>query len=253
MEFTCRKALLYARMADHAYSPKHFSGMPEGWTHVKSFRNEKTDAQAFVAVDGNRIMVAAKGTKSWKDVIQDAKFELVDVKFGERTVRMEKGFYEDYEALKDRVIDEVKIVAGRLKEPKLLVTGHSLGGAIASGLAADLGSQGIRPDICTFGSPRAGDGSFTKFFDEVVGESWRVVHQRDLVPGVPRGLGYSHVDILYHIDDMGRLVSAPRTLWKHFLQFLGILKVIFEGEGIKDHFMDNYIRCLERGAEDEVR
>ncbi len=253
MKFSCRKALAFARLADHAYTPKHFAGMPEGWTHVKSFRNEKTDAQAFIAVDGNRIVVSTKGTKSWKDVLQDAKFELVEVKFGDRKVRMEKGFYEDYEALRDRIVEEVRILASRLKDPKVLVTGHSLGGAIASGLATDLGTRDLRPDVWTFGSPRPGDASFMRLFNEVVGESWRIVHLRDLVPGVPKGFGYQHVDVFHHIDDMGREVPSPRTFWKHLLQFLGILKADLDGEGIKDHFMDNYIRCLERGAEDEVR
>jgi len=47
----------------------------------------------------------------------------------------------------------------------MIVTGHSLGGAIATLAVAELISKGIQVDnLYTFGSPRVGDSNFISWF-----------------------------------------------------------------------------------------
>jgi len=81
---------------------------------------------------------------------------------------------------------------------RIIVTGHSLGGAMASNAAAWLMS---RPEIdnekvwlYTFGAPRMGNKEFCEHMDSLgAGRMFRVVHGRDPVPNVPpRWFGYSH-------------------------------------------------------------
>lgn len=71
----------------------------------------------------------------------------------------------------------------------VIVTGHSLGGAIASLSAAALIWTGIVPSnklsLYTFGMPRVGDKGYALKHDEIVNNSWRVVHARDIVPHIP--------------------------------------------------------------------
>lgn len=71
----------------------------------------------------------------------------------------------------------------------VIVTGHSLGGAIASLSAAALIWRGIVPSnklsLYTFGMPRVGDKGYALKHDEIVNNSWRVVHARDIVPHTP--------------------------------------------------------------------
>lgn len=71
----------------------------------------------------------------------------------------------------------------------VLVTGHSLGGAIASLSAAALVYLGIvqkdRLSLYTFGMPRVGDKGYALKHDEIVNNSWRVVHARDIVAHLP--------------------------------------------------------------------
>lgn len=86
---------------------------------------------------------------------------------------------------------------------KILLTGHSLGGALATLCAYELAhleladaaaSGGVeRLVVYNFGSPRVGSGAFASHFDASLPDAWRVVNAADLIPRVPRLLGYAHV------------------------------------------------------------
>ncbi|PAA70528.1 hypothetical protein BOX15_Mlig020823g2 [Macrostomum lignano] len=71
----------------------------------------------------------------------------------------------------------------------LLVTGHSLGGAMAALAAASLAAiDGVTPGrlvFYSFGEPRVGDYFFARAFDRLVPNSWRVVHGNDLIVHLP--------------------------------------------------------------------
>ncbi|KAH7700453.1 class 3 lipase protein [Aphelenchoides avenae] len=81
---------------------------------------------------------------------------------------------------------------------ELWVTGHSLGGALASIGAGVAAKQGIFPSgsikLYTLGQPRTGDSAYANAINSLVPEAYRVVNSRDLVPHVPPyGLvGYKH-------------------------------------------------------------
>ena len=72
---------------------------------------------------------------------------------------------------------------------KIWVTGHSLGGTIASLASTWLSYYKIAPrkDIIlyTFGMPRVGDYDYAFEHDQLVNNSWRVVNFDDLVPHFP--------------------------------------------------------------------
>lgn len=88
---------------------------------------------------------------------------------------------------------------------RILFTGHSLGGALATlcsyefahlefGDAAEGAAAWVeRLVVYNFGSPRVGSGAFAAHFDSSLPDCWRVVNAADLVPRVPRLLGYAHV------------------------------------------------------------
>jgi hypothetical protein len=77
------------------------------------------------------------------------------------------------------------------------VTGHSLGGALATHAAAHLIANGIQVDtFYTFGSPRVGDSRFTQWFDTTLktNSKNRITHGRDPVPHLPfEDWGFIHV------------------------------------------------------------
>jgi len=86
----------------------------------------------------------------------------------------------------------------------VLVTGHSLGGALASITATNLqrslkGQREIY--LVTFGQPRTGNSAYAEYVDKMlVNSSFRVVANKDLVPHVPLEIigAYHHgVEIWY--------------------------------------------------------
>jgi len=113
---------------------------------------------------------------------------------GLRGATVHKGFYNAYLAVARQVNLAAKSLLANCRNCHVYVTGHSLGGAIATLAAADLYS--LTPDLTlyTFGSPRVGDLRFATYFDRIVPDTWRVVHNHDLVPHIPqRFLGFRHV------------------------------------------------------------
>jgi lipase (class 3) len=75
----------------------------------------------------------------------------------------------------------------------LVVTGHSLGGAMAQ-LAAEVLFKAGAPiaAVYTFGGPRVGNEAWAAGYELILGSrTWRVVDELDLVPRVPF-IGYCH-------------------------------------------------------------
>lgn len=73
------------------------------------------------------------------------------------------------------------------------VTGHSLGGAVATIAGAYIRAAGIPCDIYSYGSPRVGNTAFVNFVNSQVGAHYRVTHTDDPIPRYPGKLfGYRH-------------------------------------------------------------
>ncbi|KAK0411925.1 hypothetical protein QR680_005921 [Steinernema hermaphroditum] len=143
-------------------------------------------------------------------------------------------FYEAFKAVwKGGMSDDYETLRKELPDYEVWVTGHSLGGAMASLCAATISHLGqVNPTklkLLTFGQPRVGDQAYADAHDALVPFSYRVVHNRDLVPHVPPEIlpdgglldGYRHhksevwyankmrVDDSYHIcnEDEGKKCS----------------------------------------------
>jgi predicted lipase len=76
------------------------------------------------------------------------------------------------------------------------VTGHSLGGALATHAAVHLVNEGVTvSEFYTFGCPRVGDVKFSNWFDAFIksNSKFRITHGRDPVPHLPpEGFGFKH-------------------------------------------------------------
>ncbi|PSS24038.1 Feruloyl esterase A precursor [Actinidia chinensis var. chinensis] len=178
--------------------------------------NPSTDTQVAIWRDSarKRLVVAFRGTEQtrWKDLRTDLMLvpaglnpERIGGDF-KQEVQVHSGFLSAYDSVRTRILSLIKLAVEYLDdgaEPlhkwQVYVTGHSLGGALATLLALELSSSqlakrgAVSVTMYNFGSPRVGNKKFAEVYNEKVKDSWRVVNHRDIIPTVPRLMGYCHV------------------------------------------------------------
>ena len=89
----------------------------------------------------------------------------------------------------------------------IVVTGHSLGGALATLLVTDLtANTPLKPQAWTFASPNVGDAAFAARYGALSTVSWRIYNQVDVVPYFPVDIfdHYQPVTTGYAINSLGK-------------------------------------------------
>jgi triacylglycerol lipase len=141
-----------------------------------------------------------------KDLATDARVRLTPWP-GRAGGQVHQGFADSLQEMLPEL--SARIAALRAGGParRLWLTGHSLGGALAT-LAADLlpEVQGIH----VFGSPRVGDATFAR---QVVFPGWRFRHHCDVIPWVPlEAMGCRHVPHGRYLDRHGVVQPEPGSV-----------------------------------------
>ncbi|KAK7279162.1 hypothetical protein RJT34_24208 [Clitoria ternatea] len=262
--------------------------------------NASTDTQVAIWRDSvrRRLVVAFRGTEQsqWKDLRTDLMLvpaglnpERIGGDF-KQEIQVHSGFLSAYDSVRTGIISLIRLAIGYVDDDSkslnkwhVYVTGHSLGGALATLLALELSSNqlakrgAISITMYNFGSPRVGNKRFAEVYNERVNDSWRVVNHRDIIPTVPRLMGYCHVerpvflaagvlrnalenkDILgdgYEGDVLGE--STPDVIVSEFLKGekeliekllqteINIFRSIRDGSALMQHMEDfYYITLLE--------
>ncbi|CAD5221303.1 unnamed protein product [Bursaphelenchus okinawaensis] len=144
-----------------------------------------------VAHEDKVVFLAYRGTAGFFQLItetyQTAFQPMVEAKIGGNVSEYFYGVYENLQTA--GLNEEVLALANQYPDYRIWITGHSLGGALASISAAELVKiQNISSDrilIITFGEPRTGDSEYANNYDALVPNTYRVVNQRDIVPHLP--------------------------------------------------------------------
>lgn len=104
------------------------------------------------------------------------------------------GFNDAWNNLKSDVVTAISAIRAVHSTTKVLMTGHSLGAAIAINAAMDLKLfHGLYPTFVDFGRPRAGDAGFAEALAAEGITGYRITHHNDLVPHAPpEAMGFYH-------------------------------------------------------------
>jgi triacylglycerol lipase len=176
------------------------AGLPE----VTFFEKEGTEC--YVANNDRFAIVAFRGSELSRkkekadlnvvvaDLRTDMDFRLTD---WEQGGKVHRGFKEALDEVWPDLLPHVRKI--QEKGCKIWVTGHSLGGALATLFA---GRYGNVQGVYTFGSPRVGNEVFKEHFEAGM---YRFVNNRDIVPRLPPPGAYVHVGTLKFIDRDGIL------------------------------------------------
>ncbi|KAF1778809.1 Alpha/Beta hydrolase fold [Phytophthora cactorum] len=103
-------------------------------------------------------------------------------------VMVHQGFYWAYRSVAPQVLDTLHKLRKEHPHASLMVTGHSLGGAVAAICAFELEYiEKIPVDaLYTFGKPRVGNTNFSARLRNASMEVYRVTHFQDIVPHLPQ-------------------------------------------------------------------
>jgi triacylglycerol lipase len=267
-KFSIKNALGSAQAAQLAYSqPSAIEAKAKGEWGFLEVKNYTTppgvleDTNAFVAIRNDMVLVAFRGTEpdNIKDWLTDGNVILVPSPMG----HLHKGFLRAFNTVAARILDDLRSSPETTGKP-LWLTGHSLGAALSTIMAASCVSAGLSiAGHYNFGSPRVGDSSFTSFYNErCASVTFRFVNNNDIVPRIPpRGLTYDHVDFKRYLDRDCRLVTDMRMvdlLMDSFEGSLLGLRKLFDQvahlkqeklplpDFIEDHRIENYISCIQK-------
>lgn len=159
-------------------------------------------------LDYNAIFVSYRGSTNIINWINNVRLKIIYPFDYNLDAGVETGFYNSYSKVHDDIIKSIHYTSDLFGVYDILLSGHSLGGAISTILALDLSHYYEQYNIIglvTFGSPRIGNNAFVKAINLLPIEySYRVVHNDDMVPHLPPiEFNYSHVstEIWYNEDN----------------------------------------------------
>lgn len=232
---------------------KELQALDSDFLDVKGFNCRSS--QGIAIQHENYVVAAFRGTDELEDWLDNIKVFSTQGPLG----NVHSGFYnalldiwerremwEYIQKLRDRGTDEVEqpVWLKGLKKPKrsLWLTGHSLGGAMATLAAAWLAERKIPFNgAYTFGQPRCGDENFQIAFDSKLNKRFfRFQNNNDIVTRIPaRLMGYEHVGRYIHITE-NRELKADISWWHRFVDRLeGVVKNIIDNE-IKLEWVDDH-------------
>ncbi|KAK6930116.1 Fungal lipase-like domain [Dillenia turbinata] len=205
--------------------------LTEGFEMIELIVDVQHCLKAFVGVakDLNAIVISFRGTheSSIQNWIEDLFWKQLDLNYpGMPDAMVHHGFYGAYHntTLRPGVLNAVKRAKELYGDINIMVTGHSMGGAMAAFCALDLtvNHEAKNVQVTTFGQPRIGNAVFVSYYSKLVPNTIRVTNNHDIVPHLPPY--YSHFPTkTYH--------HFPREVW---LYNIGLGSLVYQVEKVCD-------------------
>ncbi|KAG0126301.1 Alpha/Beta hydrolase protein [Tuber indicum] len=161
-----------------------------------------SDTTGIVARDDTRrtITVSYRGTQSLGNWFANVQIHWSDASVYCSSCKLHTGFHNAFRLAFPPILASVNSLRAQYPSYKLVVTGHSFGGALATITATEFRRLGYATELYTYGAPRVGNDKFCLFVSRSSG-NYRVTHLNDPVPRLPPvALGYYHISPEYWIS-----------------------------------------------------
>jgi hypothetical protein len=183
----------------------------------------------------NELVASIRGTDTVWEWIHDASFLMVPSPIQSMTGFTEDGFTAIYRGLRiGKPAGSTSAVAAINAQltagdaTSVTVCGHSLGGALATLLIADvaLNTPCKTPVGYTFASPRTGDHIFASAFNALVSANYRITNRQDVVPQLPPilPLPYEHVNTRYELNPPFGKVKSSLLCMHHLTTYIWLME-----------------------------
>lgn len=162
--------------------------VPRTYSLVSEFTarayDDSDERFGFVLTSERASVLAFRGSNSAVDWVSDFIAQQTTYRPVKNAGLTHKGFTDIYMSARTQIIEIInQLPQGR----PLFITGHSLGGALATLAALDLANNTAFTDpiIYTYGAPRVGDPKFASSYNASIGTHWRFQNEFDIVPHLP--------------------------------------------------------------------
>eukprot|EP00733_Pompholyxophrys_punicea_P000416 Pompholyxophrys_punicea_v1_NODE_114_length_3391_cov_11.826439.p1 type:complete len:789 gc:universal NODE_114_length_3391_cov_11.826439:976-3342(+) len=220
-----------------------------GWDLLNFFHDSKSDTVAAIFYDPNakRVVVSFRGTSSVDNAITDIKLRYGFFIFRNHNsanlsatapsfLLLHEGFRNAYLTIQKDVTIAAAHALTHFSATTIYVTGHSLGGALASLFSFDFKLQyPLFEIVCyTFGQPQVGNFRYAQEYNRLVPKTFRVVNDADLVTRAYRLLVHHNHEVV--IDKQGNVLELATFLERVFLTSPAL--------GLSAHFLSSYRESL---------
>lgn len=177
----------------------------DGFITTTVINNIVTDTQGFIGYIPNRcqIYVVFRGSQSLADWFYNLDSTLLPFPHCSNCY-VHKGFYEAEISVLKTIVETVHELLQQFPDFEVIVTGHSLGAALATLTAIELVNEGV-PDttirLFSYGSPRVGNYEFANYASDLLTDFYRVTHHKDIVPHTPSHDRFTHISSEWYEDN----------------------------------------------------
>jgi hypothetical protein len=174
---------------------------------IETFWDHRTSTFCYfgrINNNGDHVLVF-EGSQDEKDLLIDLKFvKLVPYK-QHPTAKVHSGFWNAYTSIRE----EIHTLISSKDITSLFVTGHSLGGALATLASLDIIEERLLANISmvSIGAPRVGNPEYASIYSSLMGSNsyFRLTHALDPIVHLPYlSLDYKHIshEIYYPHDNL---------------------------------------------------
>ena len=244
-------SLAHASLAAYHPHPNEYAPFAQsGFGKVIPFTSDQNKdggaISGYVASRDDAILLAFRGTvdvQNWLTNLDVLQTEYLGA-------MVHSGFLSALMSVWQPIDKAIRDEVGQGGKRKIWITGHSLGGALATLATRRLLNMNLAPlETYTFGQPRVGDKAFAS---QITSTFYRFTYNMDPVTFVPflvyKTLNYEHVGQLKYIAEDGNVYDSP-SKWMQTAQMLLTLTApkfkSFLLERLKDHSMDGYVSRMK--------
>ena len=242
--FSWKKAAYCARLSTYAYRDE--AGFREVIQHKDITFFDFGGTQAYVLNTNKEYLIVFRGTEPTQmaDIKSDLKFKKVKSTAvdGKSEGRVHRGF----KAALDMVWGDIQhhMMLKKAHKKKIVVTGHSLGAALATLVAGRLNDPDV--ELYTYGSPRVGTAKWCK---NQKFKHYRFRNNNDIVTRMPPNwIGFKHHgDMMYF--DYKEMYATGKGKWYMLNNWvMGTYKGWFSLAGwdsFSDHDITSYYKICK--------
>jgi len=140
------------------------------------------EVDGYIGTKDDTLFIVFKGSDGFQDWIDNFKFDQVSYPYlNDKTLKVHDGFIHQYGLVRNYIHSYVQ------SYEKVVILGHSLGGALSLLCSFDIKLEFPNKDIvCVpFAAPKVGNPKFAKKYEDLLIDTYRFTYKNDLVPRVP--------------------------------------------------------------------